>query len=107
VTSVEIIYIPINWTSTISNTTPSVTSSAIAEYRLTILGKLLATMLAHTLDQLKNYNEEAIYPILSLLEPYSRDTDQELYVRMPPKSSREVIIEVTRQGRAKPKADLD
>ncbi len=91
---------------TVSNTTKGVESAKLIEYRLISFGKLLAITLANTLNQLRNYNEEAIYPIVSFIEPYKK-VDQDLYVRMPPKSSREVTIEVIRRGKAKPKADLD
>lgn len=37
----------------------------------------------------------------------NQDTDKNLITSMPPKSSREVTIEVTRRGKAKPKASLN
>src|SRR5712692_3929265 len=40
------------------------------------------------------------------LKPYL-EIDRDLYARMPPKSSREVTIDVTVRGKAKPKASLD
>ncbi len=72
------------------------------EYALVSLGVLFATGLAKILDMLRTRNQQAVYHILSILEPYI-ETDQNLYVRMPPKSSRKVTIEVTRHGKAKPK----
>lgn len=73
---------------------------AQAESMLIILGEHLAMWLAEVLDVLRTYNEEAIYPIVSILEPYMETS--ELDLRMPPISSRRVIINVTDRGRAKP-----
>lgn len=78
----------------------------LTEYMLVTLGKHLATALTQIIDQLGAYNPKAISPIISIIEPYI-ETDRDLYVHMPPKSSREVTFNITRQGKAKPKADLD
>jgi hypothetical protein len=71
------------------------------EYQLIAHGTHLALWLVKTLDALKSQNPNAIYPIMSILEPYT-GTDQELDLQMPPKSSRKVTITVTNRGRAKP-----
>ncbi len=92
--------------STVNNPIAEVTAPVSAEYSLISISKLLAVALVHTLEQLKSYNEEAIYPIASLIEPY-QNTNKDLTAHMPPKSSKEVTIEVTRRGKAKPKASLD
>ncbi len=63
-------------------------------------------MLAYTLDQLRAYNERAVYPIMSILEPYMKATE-ELDLRMPPLSSRRVTINVTDRGRAKPDLSIE
>ena len=73
---------------------------------LITVGKQLATTLVHVLDQLSDYNQEAIHPKISNIEPYL-ETNRELYAPMPPKSSREVVVNITREGKAKPKASLD
>lgn len=86
--------------------TTEIATSVSIEYSLISISMLLAVALVHTLEQLKGYNEEAIYPIASLIEPY-QDTGKNLTTYMPPRSSREVTIEVTRRGKAKPKASLD
>lgn len=113
--AVDLTYIPnpsYTYTSHISGPTMVFISAehtelpALTEYRLIYTGRLLAVMLAHTLDQLKNYNKGAIHPIVSFIEPY-KNVNQELYAHMPPKASREVTIEVTRRGKAKPRASLD
>lgn len=85
---------------------PQIESSELREYYLITHGKLLAKMLAQTLDQLRAYNEEAVYPIVSILEPYMEIT-QELDLRMPPISSRKVTLNVTDRGRAEPDLDLE
>lgn len=100
---------PENWTNQSLSNTPDMYTFALRdlkEYMLVTLGKHLATILAQIIDQLSISNREAINPIISIIKPYI-ETDQDLYVHMPPKSSREVIINITRQGKAKPKADLD
>jgi hypothetical protein len=71
------------------------------EYRLITRGTHLALWLVKTLDALKKLNPNAVYPIMSILEPYT-GTDQELDLQMPPKSSRRVTITVTNRGRANP-----
>lgn len=81
-------------------------TSALGEYRLITFGQQLAAALAKTLEQLAVYNKEAIHPIVAVLEPYM-NVDRELQAHVPPKSSREVVLEVTRQGKAKPRASLD
>lgn len=90
-------------TGNISQTTSTLSPN---EYRLVSFGVLLATGLAKTLDQIRAFNEQAIYPIMSILEPYMQPI-QEIDFHIPPKSSREVIIEVTREGRAVPKIYFD
>jgi len=80
--------------------------AAQQEYILTTFGKQLATMLAEILRQLTIYNKEAIYPILSVIEPFM-ETEQNQNIAIPPRSSREVTIEITREGRVTPKIYLD
>ena len=84
----------------------TVLTSAYNEHMLVTVGKGLAEALAKILDQLSQYDKDATDPIISILEPYI-EKSQDLYVHMPPKSSREVTIEVTVRGKAKPKASLD
>ncbi len=76
------------------------------EYALVSLGVLFATGLAKILDMLRTRNQQAVYHILSILEPYMEPVP-ELNFSFPPKSSREVIIEVTRKGRVEPIIYLD
>jgi hypothetical protein len=90
-------------TGNISQTTAML---SLNENRLASVGMLLASMLAYTLDQLRAYNERAIYPIMSILEPYMKATE-ELDLRMPPLSSRRVTINVTDRGRAKPDLSIE
>jgi len=90
-------------TGTISQTTAML---SLNEYRLASIGMLLAKLLAYTLDQLRTYNERAVYPIMSILEPYMEPI-QEIDFHIPPKSSRDVIIELTREGKAVPKIHFD
>jgi hypothetical protein len=95
-----------NWVIPNLNIPPDIQASALRDHLLITLGKYLATALTQIIDQLSAYNPEAVYPIIEIIEPYI-ETDQDSYLRMPPKSSREVVINVTRQGKAKPKAHLD
>jgi len=90
-------------TGNISQTTAML---SLNENRLASVGMLLASMLAYTLDQLRAYNERAVYPIMSILEPYMKVTE-ELDLRMPPLSSRRVTINVTDRGRAKPDLSIE
>ena len=76
------------------------------ENLLITFGKYYAIQLIRVLDALKTLNEDAIYPITSILEPYMEPIP-ELNFSFPPKSSREVIIEVTRKGRVEPTIYLD
>src|SRR5713226_4645870 len=71
------------------------------EHRLASRARRCAIELASLLEQLKASNEQVIYPIISILEPYMKATE-ELDLRMPPLSSRRVTINVTDRGRAKP-----
>jgi hypothetical protein len=64
-------------------------------------GKFLAQELHDILVDLRLYQAETIYPIMSILEPFIEATG-ELSIDMPPKSSRRVTINITRRGRAKP-----
>lgn len=88
------------------NALQTTTMPSLNEQRLASVGMLLAHMLAVTLDQLRIYNERAIYPIMSILEPYMEPI-QEIDFHIIPKSSRDVIIEVTREGKAVPKIHFD
>lgn len=100
---------PENWTNQSLSNMPDTYTFALRdlkEYMLVTLGKHLATILTQIIDQLGAYNPKAISPIISIIEPYI-ETDRDLDVHMPPKSSREVTLNITKQGKAKPKADLD
>ncbi|SRR6266436_1988649 len=85
---------------------PSKTLTPEQAKSLIHFGNILAGLLAIVLDQLRAYNEQAVYPIVSILEPYMEPI-QEIDFHIPPKSSREVIIEVIREGRAVPKIYFD
>jgi hypothetical protein len=68
---------------------------------LSSLAEHLAVWLARTLDVLRGYDEQAIYPIMSILEPYMEETP-DIDFPFPPKSSRDVTIKVTNRGRVTP-----
>lgn len=84
---------------------PVVELPALTEHTLLILGEHLAMTLTKILDQLNNYNQEAVFQIASIVEPYAASQKHEEH--MPAKSSREVVINVTHGGKPKPKAYLD
>jgi hypothetical protein len=90
----------------LANTTNWVEQPAHPEQLLIVMGKLLATRLAYILEQLWDYNQEAIHPITSIIEPFI-ESERELYAHIPPKRSREITLTVTRGGKAKPEASLD
>ena len=69
------------------------------EYLLITVGEYHARQLVRVLDALKTVNEDAVYPITSILEPYMKVTE-ELDLHMPPLSSRRVTINVIDRGRA-------
>lgn len=71
------------------------------EYLLIAVGEYHARQLVKVLGALRPLNEDAIYSITSILEPYMEATE-ELDLHMPPLSSRKVTINVTDRGRAKP-----
>lgn len=75
--------------------------ATIPPSHLVAWGNILAVLLGRVLDQLKAYDEHAVYLITSILEPYREETE-ELDLRMPPLSSKKVTINVTDRGRAKP-----
>ncbi|HJT55304.1 MAG TPA: hypothetical protein VJ761_02325 [Ktedonobacteraceae bacterium] len=84
---------------------PMVELPALTEHMLLILGEHLAMALTKILDQLNRYNQEAVFQIASIVEPYT--APQKYEEHMPAKSSREVVINLTRGGKPKPKAHLD
>jgi len=73
---------------------------------LTSFAEQLAIGLAGTLNILMIYNKPATYRIVSILSPYM-EAIPELGFPIPSKSSREVVIEVTREGRIPPKFYFD
>jgi len=75
-------------------------------YALTFIAEHLAIGLAQTLSVLEIYDKPAVYRIMSILDPYIEEIP-ELDFHIPPKSSREVIIEVTREGRVPPHFHFD
>src|SRR5690349_5519094 len=85
--SVGITYVPSESYSSVS--LPTLTGNDVynretptqAEQRLITSGELLATRLAKVLDQLRTYNQAAVYYIMSILEPYIEITP-ELDLRM-------------------------
>ncbi len=74
----------------------------LSEFRLFSLGMQLAKRLANTLDQIRVYNRLAIYPIVSILEPYLEEAE-ELVLDISPISSIRRIARVIDRGRAEPK----
>ncbi len=74
----------------------------LSEFRLVSLGMQLAKRLADTLDQIRVYNRLAIYPIVSILEPYL-DEAEELILGMSPISSIRSIAGVIDRGTAEPR----
>lgn len=80
--------------------------SSLTEDQLPQLGNQLAILLAKVLDELEKNNQEAIGPIVSILEPYMPPTP-DFKIHIPPKSSREVTIQLTDLGRVLPKIYLD
>jgi hypothetical protein len=77
----------------------------LSEFRLVSLGMLLAKRLADTLDQIRVYNRLAIYPIMSILEPYIEEAE-ELVLDMSLISSIRSIAGVIDRGTAEP-SDTD
>jgi hypothetical protein len=78
-------------------------TSPLQEILLVSRGKQLARELADILDLLQRFNREAIGPIISIVEPYM-ETDQNFSRwHMPPKSSEIITVDVTHQGKAKPR----
>ena len=75
-------------------------------YALTFIAEHLAIGLAQTLSVLEIYDKPSVYRIMSILDPYIEEIP-ELDFHIPPKSSREVIIEVTREGRVPPQFYFD
>ncbi len=73
---------------------------------LTSFAENLAIGLAGTFNVLRIYNEPAIYRIMSILEPYITTTTG-MDFSFPPKSSRKVIVEVTRRGKVEPTIYFD
>lgn len=73
---------------------------------LSSLAEHLAIWLAGTLDVLRTYNEQAIYPIMSILEPYMEEAP-ELDFSFPPKSSQDVTIKVISRGRVTPTISIE
>ncbi len=73
---------------------------------LSELSKVLATLLANVLYELNKYDPKAVYPIVSILEPYI-ETSSELDLDMPPISSTRITAKVTDRGRAEPKFDFE
>ncbi len=73
---------------------------------LTFIAEHLAIGLAQTLSVLEIYDKPSVYRIMSILDPYIEEIP-ELDFHIPPKSSREVTIEVTREGRVPPHFHFD
>jgi hypothetical protein len=80
---------------------PKIEGTKLVEYLLALTGIQYAKRLASILDELGKLNSEAIYPIMSILDPYIEPIPI-IDFHVPPKSSREFTIEVTREGRTKP-----
>lgn len=89
-----------------TNIVSTLEQPVFAENLLVHLGEILATTLVNILEELSKYNRDAVYPITSILEPYLK-TQQELFAHIPPKSSREITINVARGGKARPTVSLD
>lgn len=70
-------------------------------YALTSFAQQLAIGLAGALNVLRIYNEPAISPIMSILEPFMITTSG-MDFSFPPKSSRKINVEVTRRGKVEP-----
>lgn len=67
----------------------------------TFIAEQLAIGLAHILSVLENYDKPAVYRIMSILDPYIEEIP-ELDFHIPPKSEREALMKVTREGRISP-----
>ncbi len=80
--------------------------SVIPTYTLTHIGNQLATMLVKVLDELEKHNVDAVYPIVSMLEPYVK-VNHSINVDVRPKIFREVSINIKRIGKVTPKIHLD
>lgn len=74
----------------------------LSEFRLVSLGMQLAKRLADTLDQIRVFNRLAIYPIVSILEPYIEEAE-EMVLDMSPISSIRSIARIIDRGTAEPK----
>jgi hypothetical protein len=103
----DVVFIPqtnllTNWSITTGVDVQLTNMHSTQVQALTSFAEQLAIGLAQTLNILKIYNEPAINQIMTVLEPYM-EAIPEIDFHIPPKSSREVIIEVTREGRATPK----
>ena len=69
-------------------------------------GKLLAQQLHDILVDLRLYHAEAIYPIMSILEPFIEATE-EWNLDMPPKSPITVVAKVIDRGKARPEFNFE
>jgi hypothetical protein len=97
---------PFEATSTITSSDSSKEITSRQVEVLTGIGCILGNVLAELLDQLQTYNEAATYPIISILEPYFEETPIiDFHIR--PNSSREIILEVSREGKAVPYIPCD
>jgi len=76
-----------------------ISSSDIERFLITA-GEYYAVQLIRVLDALKNLNEDAIYPITSIIGPYIDTT--ELYLLMPPTSSTSITTNALNKETAEP-----
>lgn len=83
-----------------------IVTPAQVENMLITFGEYYAIRLAGVLDVLEAYNPAAVFSIASILEPYMAPIP-EMNFSFPPKSSREVIFDVTRKGKVEPTIYLD
>ncbi len=75
---------------------------------LLAIGKQLAESLARILEQLAAAdNTVAIRSLLKDIQPFIEEQEQAISVKMPPKSSRQIELTITRREKAKPDASLD
>jgi hypothetical protein len=79
---------------------------SLSQFRLVSLGIHLAKLLVRTLDQIRAYNGQAIYPIMSILEPYIGEAE-ELVLDMPPISSIRGIARAIDRGTAEPEFNFE
>src|SRR5438105_861327 len=91
----------VTFTTTVNYQATLPISTGKAEDLLINAGRFYAMEIYRILRVLKNINKDAIYPIVSIIEPFMEVTE-ELDIDMPPISSTRGIARVRDRGTAEP-----